>query len=62
MNFLIDFKIEGEDALIVKTVREFAERYVKPRVKDLEYKGVMPKDLLEKMGEEGLLAMVISSK
>lgn len=56
---MVDFQLSGEDELIVKTVREFLQKHVEPKVREIEYEGRIPREVLEKMGGSGLLAMVL---
>lgn len=54
----MDFKLSEREELLRKTVREFAEREITPRMDAMEETGEFPVDLLKKMGEIGILGVI----
>jgi short-chain 2-methylacyl-CoA dehydrogenase len=54
--------INEEHDLIRKTVRDFAEREIKPRARDLDEQAVFSLELTEMMGELGLFGMYVPEK
>ena len=55
----MNFELTEEHKLVRKTVRDFAEREIKPIAKDLDEKGEFSIDLTKKMGEMGLFGMYL---
>ena len=53
----MDFSLNEEQLAIRATCREFAEQEIKPRAEDMDHSGKFPYDLVEKMGELGLLGL-----
>jgi acyl-CoA dehydrogenase len=53
---VIDFEPTEEQALIVDTVRQFAAREIRPRAREADETGSLPKDVLEQAHELGLVA------
>lgn len=49
----MDFDFTPEQELFRQSVREFADRYVRPRIKEMEEKGDVPQDLMQQMAEQG---------
>ena len=58
----MDFNLSEEHALIRQTVRDFAEREIKPVAQDLDERAVFSLDLTRKMGELGLFGMYLPPK
>jgi len=58
----MNFGLNEENKLIRETVREFAERKIKPLAKDLDEKSEFSVMLTQKMGELGLLGMYLPEK
>lgn len=56
----MDIYCNEEHDLIRKTVRDFAEREIKPIAPELDEKGQFSVDLTKKMGDIGLFGMVVS--
>ena len=54
--------LEGEDALILDSVRRFLEREVKPHVHALEHDDVYPQEIVEQMKALGLFGSTISAE
>ncbi len=55
----MNFDLSPEQELIRSTVRDFAEREIKPVAQELDEKGEFSLDLTQKMGELGLFGMNI---
>ena len=55
----MDFELTEEQNLIRETVRDFAEREIKPVAHDLDEKAEFSYDLTRKMGELGLFGMFL---
>lgn len=58
----MNFDLSEEQKLIRETVREFAEREIKPVAKELDEKAEFSIDLTRKMGELGLFGMYLPEK
>ena len=58
----MDFELSDEQKLIRETVRDFAEREIKPKAKELDEKGEFSIDLTKKIGELGLFGMNLPEK
>ncbi len=58
----MDFDLSQEQQLIRETVREFAEREIKPVAKDLDEKGEFSYKLTKRMGDLGLFGMNLPEK
>ncbi len=58
----MDYELSDEQKMIRETVREFAEREIRPVAKDLDEKGEFSYDLTKKMGELGLFGMYLPEK
>ena len=54
----MDFKLTEREELLRKTVREFAEKEITPRMDAMEETGEFPVDLLRKMGDMGILGVI----
>jgi alkylation response protein AidB-like acyl-CoA dehydrogenase len=55
----MNFDYSEEQLMIREMVRDFSESEIRPRVPVIEYEGVFPRDLVAKMGELGLMGLVI---
>ncbi|MBI2450161.1 MAG: acyl-CoA dehydrogenase family protein [Candidatus Nealsonbacteria bacterium] len=55
----MDFRLSEEHAGIRNLMREFAEKEVRPRIKEFEEKGKFPKELVEKLGEMGFMGIFV---
>jgi alkylation response protein AidB-like acyl-CoA dehydrogenase len=55
----MNFELSEEHKLIRSTVRDFAERDIKPVAKELDEKGEFSAELTKKMGELGLFGMYL---
>ena len=58
----MDFDLTEEQQLIKDTVRDFAEREIKPVAGELEDKGEFSYELTKRMGELGLFGMTLPEK
>ncbi len=58
----MDFSFTEEQELFRKSVREFCERKLAPRAREIDEKGEIPYDILEDMAAFGLLGITISEK
>lgn len=58
----MNFDLSEEQRLIRDTVRDFAEREIKPVAKELDEKAEFSYDLTKKMGELGLFGMTLPEK
>ncbi|NPA68348.1 MAG: acyl-CoA dehydrogenase [Chlorobi bacterium] len=58
----MNFELSDEQKMIRQTVRDFAEREVKPLAKELDEKGQFSEELTNKMGELGLFGMYLPEK
>jgi len=56
------FKLTEQQELCQQMAREFASRYLEPRVEEMEEKRAMPMDLFEKMVETGFLGVAFDEK
>ncbi len=54
----MDFSFTPEQELLRKTAREFAEKWVGPKVDEMEETGKLPMDLLKKMAEQGFMGVL----
>jgi alkylation response protein AidB-like acyl-CoA dehydrogenase len=58
----MNFELSDEQQMIRKTVRDFAEREIKPVAKELDDTEAFSYDLTKKMGELGLFGMTLPEK
>ena len=58
----MNFELSEEQIMIRETVRDFAEREIKPVAKELDEKAEFSYDLTKKMGELGLFGMYLPEK
>ena len=58
----MNFELTEEQNLIRETVRDFAEREIKPIAHELDEKAEFSYDLTKKMGELGLFGMCLPEK
>jgi short-chain 2-methylacyl-CoA dehydrogenase len=56
----MDFELTQEQKFIRESVRDFAEREIKPVAKELDEKQEFSLDLTRKLGEMGLFGMIVS--
>jgi len=55
----VDYRLTDEQSLIAETVREFAEAEIRPNVREWDEAQAFPTELLNKMGELGLMGVMI---
>jgi butyryl-CoA dehydrogenase len=53
----MDFSFTPEQEIFRRTVREFANRVVRPRIPEMEEKKEVPRDLLDKIAEQGFYGL-----
>lgn len=58
----MDFLLTPEQEMLRKSIKNFSEKEIKPLVKEYDEKGKWPEGLTEKLGEMGLLGIIISSE
>jgi len=56
----MDFKLSEREALLRKSIAEFAQREIAPLVEEMEKTGEFPRPLIKKMGDIGLLGLLTS--
>jgi len=54
----MDFELSEKEMLLQKSVREFAENEIPPKMGDMEETGEFPVDLLEPMGKMGITGVI----
>jgi len=55
----MDFRLSAEQKALQESIRHFAAREIKPLIKESDQKGEWPEGLTRKLGEMGLLGIVI---
>jgi alkylation response protein AidB-like acyl-CoA dehydrogenase len=58
----MEFSPTEEQLMVQKSARDFAQREVAPRAKELDKKGIWPTDLVQRMAELGFLGMAIPTE
>ena len=56
------FELTKQQEMLRDMVREFAEAELAPKALDLDRKGEFPRDLVKKLGEQGLIGMAASKE
>jgi alkylation response protein AidB-like acyl-CoA dehydrogenase len=56
----MDFMLTEEQEILKESIRNFAEKEIRPRIKESDEKGKWPEDLTKKLAEMGLLGIVIA--
>jgi glutaryl-CoA dehydrogenase (non-decarboxylating) len=59
---MIDFSLSEEQLMIQKLARDFAQKEVAPKIRDNDQKAFFDKNILNKMGELGILGLSIPMK
>jgi len=54
----MDFSFTPEQEILRKAAREFAEKWVAPKVDEMEKTGKLPMDLIKKMAEQGFMGVL----
>jgi len=62
MRIIMGFELTEMQKLFKKTVREFAEKEIKPLADKIDKEEYFPKDLYKKMGKMGLMGMTVPQK
>lgn len=57
----MNFKLEESEAMISQMVRDFAEKEIRPHVMHWDEEQIFPKELFRKMGELGLMGVLVPS-
>ena len=55
----MDFLLTKEQEILKDSIRNFAEKEIQPRIKESDEKGEWPEELTTKLGEMGLLGIII---
>lgn len=55
----LDFKLNAQQEMLKKTVRQFAEEEIAPLVDEMEINDQTPPDLVRKMGEQGFFGVTV---
>ncbi|MFX1491594.1 MAG: acyl-CoA dehydrogenase family protein [Promethearchaeota archaeon] len=58
----MDFEFSQEEEMFRQTVRDFAQKEIRPYVREMDETGEMPKGLVKKMADLGLLGITIPEK
>ena len=53
----MDFQFTPEQELFRRSVREFADRHIRPRIAEMEETKEIPQDILTKIAEQGFFAL-----
>ena len=53
----MDFSFTPEQELFRRTVREFADRHIRPRIPEMEEKKDIPRDIMDKIAEQGFYGL-----
>jgi len=56
----MDFMLTEEQEILKQSIRNFAEKEIRPRIKESDEKGKWPEELTKKLAEMGLLGIVIA--
>src|SRR4030042_510521 len=62
MRIPMDFQLTEQQKLFKKTVREFAEKEIKPLASKIDKEEYFPWDMYKKMGKLGLMSMTVPKK
>jgi alkylation response protein AidB-like acyl-CoA dehydrogenase len=57
---MMDFRLTEEQKALKESIRHFAEKEIRPLIKEADEKGEWPASLTRKLGEMGLLGIIIS--
>ncbi|MFX1301317.1 MAG: acyl-CoA dehydrogenase family protein, partial [Promethearchaeota archaeon] len=58
----MDFEFSPDEELFRQTVREFAQKEIRPHTREMDETGQLPKGLVKKMADLGLLGITIPEK
>ena len=56
---MIDYSLSSEQQMLIKMTREFAKKELAPGVIDRDHRSKFPKKQIKKMGELGLMGMMV---
>jgi alkylation response protein AidB-like acyl-CoA dehydrogenase len=56
---VVEFELTEEQRMVMEMVRDFGQTEIAPMVKDYEPKGEYPQPIIDKLGELGLLGMMV---
>jgi acyl-CoA dehydrogenase len=56
----VDFTISEDQQLVIKAAREYLVKEVSPRYREIEYQGLMPRELFKGLASQGILTPNIS--
>jgi acyl-CoA dehydrogenase len=57
---IMDFNFSEDENVFREMVKELASKYIAPRVKEIEEKGQIPKEIINALASQGLLGLTIS--
>ena len=58
----MDFLLTKEQEILKDSIKNFAEKEIRPHIKESDEKGEWPEELTKKLGEMGLLGIIIPSE
>ena len=58
----MEFELTEEQKLLKDMVREFTEKEIKPKIQSFEESGTFPRDILNKLGELGIMGMTVPAE
>ncbi|MBN1225314.1 MAG: acyl-CoA dehydrogenase family protein [Candidatus Aminicenantes bacterium] len=58
----MDFLLTEEQELLIESIKNFSEKEIRPLIKEYDEKGKWPESLTKKLGDMGLLGIVIPSE
>ena len=58
----MDFLLTEEQEILKDSIKNFAEKEIRPHIKESDKKGEWPEELTKKLGEMGLLGIIIPSE
>jgi alkylation response protein AidB-like acyl-CoA dehydrogenase len=58
----MDFLLTKEQKILKDSIKNFAEKEIRPHIKESDEKGEWPEELTKKLGEMGLLGIIIPSE
>ncbi|MGQ9470084.1 MAG: acyl-CoA dehydrogenase family protein [Candidatus Aminicenantales bacterium] len=58
----MDFRLSEEQKALKKSIRHFAEKEIRPLIKEADFKGEWPEGLTRKLGDMGLLGIIVPTK
>lgn len=58
----MDFRLSEEQKALKESIRHFAEKEIRPLIKEADFKGEWPEGLTRKLGDMGLLGIIVPAK